>query len=128
MAKRKPKLKVVKAEEPSPALQIEARGRRSSLIVIQRAVENGWDVPQRIIDQVPEIVAQIMNDGLAPVRDRLRATEVLASLVKHRVEAAIALDKIERLDGGEATERFVVSPEIEARAREIISRRLGEQG
>lgn len=128
MAKRKPKLKVSKAEEPSPALQIEARGRRSSLIVIQRAVENGWDVPQRIIDQVPEIVAQIMNDGLAPVRDRLRATEVLASLVKHRVEAAIALDKIERLDGGEATERFVVSPEIEARAREIISRRLGEQG
>jgi hypothetical protein len=128
MAKRKPKLKVAKAEEPSPALQIEARGRRSSLIVIQRAVENGWDVPQRIIDQVPEIVAQIMNDGLAPVRDRLRATEVLASLVKHRVEAAIALDKIERLDGGEATERFVVSPEIEARAREIISRRLGEQG
>lgn len=128
MAKRKPKLKAAKAEEPSPALQIEARGRRSSLIVIQRAVENGWDVPQRIIDQVPEIVAQIMNDGLAPVRDRLRATEVLASLVKHRVEAAIALDKIERLDGGEATERFVVSPEIEARAREIISRRLGEQG
>ena len=128
MAKRKPKLKAAKAEEPSPALQIEARGRRSSLIVIQRAVENGWDVPQRIIDQVPEIVAQIMNDGLAPVRDRLRASEVLASLVKHRVEAAIALDKIERLDGGEATERFVVSPEIEARAREIIFRRLGEQG
>ena len=127
MAKRKPKLKAAKAEEPSPALQIEARGRRSSLIVIQRAVEKGWNVPQRIIDQVPEIVAQIMNDGLAPVRDRLRATEVLASLVKHRVEAAIALDKIERLDGGEATERFVVSPEIEARAREIISRRLGEQ-
>ena len=128
MAKRKPKVKTAKAEEPSPALQIEARGRRSSLIVIQRAVENGWNVPQRIIDQVPEIVAQIMNDGLAPVRDRLRATEVLASLVKHRVEAAIALDKIERLDGGEATERFVVSPEIEARAREIIFRRLGEQG
>ena len=128
MAKRKPKVKTAKAEEPSPALQIEARGRRSSLIVIQRAVEKGWNVPQRIIDQVPEIVAQIMNDQIAPIRDRLRATEVLASLVKHRVEAAIALDKIERLDGGEATERFVVSPEIEARAREIISRRLGEQG
>ena len=128
MAKRKPKVKTAKAEEPSPALQIEARGRRSSLIVIQRAVEKGWNVPQRIIDQVPEIVAQIMNDQIAPIRDRLRATEVLASLVKHRVEAAIALDKIERLDGGEATERFVVSPEIEARAREIIFRRLGEQG
>jgi len=127
MAKRKPKTKVAKAEEPSPALQIEAKGRRSSLAVIQRAVEKGWNVPQRIIDQVPEIVAQIMNDQIAPIRDRLRATEVLASLVKHRVEAAIALDKIERLDGGEATERFVVSPEIEARAREIISRRLGEQ-
>jgi len=127
MAKRKPKTKAAKAEEPSPALQIEARFCRSSLAVIKRAVENGWDVPQRIIDQVPEIVAQIMNDGVAPTRDRLRASEVLASLVKHRVEAAIALDKIERLDGGEATERFVVSPEIEARAREIITRRLGEQ-
>jgi len=127
MAKRKPKPKVTKAEELSPALQIEAKRCRSSLAVIQRAVEKGWNVPQRIIDQVPEIVAQIMNDGLAPVRDRLRASEVLASLVKHRVEAAIALDKIERLDGGEATERFVVSPEIEARAREIITRRLGEQ-
>jgi len=127
MAKRKAKSKAVKAEKPSPALQIETRGCRSSLAVIRRAVEKGWNVPQRIIDQVPEIVAQIMNDDVAHVRDRLRASEVLASLVKHRVEAAIALDKIERLDGGEATERFAVSPEIEARAREIITRRLGEQ-
>ena len=127
MAERKPKSKVAKAEEPSPALQIKAKRCRASLAVIQRAVEKGWNVPQRIIDQVPEIVAQIMNDNVAHVRDRLRASEVLASLVKHRVEAAIALDKIERLDGGEATERFAVSPEIEARAREIITRRLGEQ-
>jgi hypothetical protein len=46
-------------------------------------------------------------------------------MARDKVNAAIALDKIQRLEEGEATERVVISPEIQARAREIIARRLG---
>ena len=118
--KAEPEIKAVPAAVPVVDKRI-----RSSLRVIQRAVENGWDVPLQIIDAVPKVIAKVMLNDNSTFRDRIRAAEVLASLVRDRLNAAVSLDKIERLDGGEATERFVVSPEIEQRAKEIIARRIG---
>ena len=66
----------------------------------------------------------MLNEN-APNRDRLRAAEVLSAMHRDKVNAAIALDKIERLEGGQATERMEISPAIQARAREIIAKRLG---
>ena len=99
--------------------------RRSALRLLQRAIENGWAIPDEVMKQAPEVCASILNDSMSQPRDRLRAAEVLAAMARDKVNTAIALDKIERLEDGEATERVVISPEIQARAREIIARRLG---
>lgn len=93
--------------------------------LLQRALTHGWQIPEPVMQQAPEVCARILNDDMAQPRDRLRAAEVLAAMARDRVNTAIALDKMERLEEGEATERVVISPEIQARAREIIARRLG---
>jgi hypothetical protein len=49
----------------------------------------------------PRICTRILADEAASPRDRLRATEVLAAMARDKVNAAIALDKIERLEGGD---------------------------
>jgi len=50
---------------------------------------------------------------------------VLAAMARDKINAAIALDKIERLESGTATDRIVVTPELQARAERIIAKRLG---
>jgi len=45
--------------------------------------------------------------------------------------AAVVLEKIERLDGGQPIERFVVPPDIQERMQAILSRRrprVGKRG
>ena len=71
------------------------------------------------MEAIPRIVSEILFDESASTRDRLRAAEVIASLVQSRVNAAVVLDKIERLDGGKPTERFVVPPDIQERVQAI---------
>lgn len=104
---------------------IDPKRVRSSLRIIQQAVEQGWDIPASVVEALPRVVSEILFDESAPLRDRLRAAQVIASLVKCRVDAAIALDKIERLEAGNPTEQFVITPEIQKRADEIIARLEG---
>jgi len=99
--------------------------QRSALRLLQKAVNHGWEIPEAVWRAAPGICARILANDAAQPRDRLRAAEVLAAMARDKVNAAIALDKMERLDDGEATERVVITPEIRARAREIIARRLG---
>jgi hypothetical protein len=106
---------------------IDPKRIRSSLRVLQRAVDNGWNVPQNIIDIAPRVVASILTDRNVGDSTRLRAAEVLASMMRDRVNAAISLDKIERLDSGTATERFEISPDIRARVQQIVAKRLGHE-
>lgn len=126
MARKKPQ--EPKKEQPAPIVVAEDRNRKSALRLLQRAISNGWQIPDEIMQQAPEVCARILNDDMSQSRDRLRAAEVLAAMVRDRINTAIALDKIERLDHGEATERVVISPEIQARARAIIAKRLGTDG
>lgn len=99
------------------------RDRNAALRMIRRAVNEGWQIPEAVYRAAPAICARMLADEMASPRDRLRAAEVLAAMVRDKVNAAIALDKMERLEGGQATDRIVVTPEIAARAREIIERR-----
>lgn len=101
---------------------------KESLRLLQRAVSEGWQIPSTVWSSAPDICTRILADENATPRDRLRATEVLAAMARDKVNAAIALDKIERLEGGDATERVVITPEIRARAEEIIRRRFGNAG
>lgn len=102
---------------------VDPKRVRSSLRILQQAVENGWDIPQNIIDVAPRVVASILSDRNTAASTRLRAVEVLGAMMRDRVSAAIALDKIERLNEGMATERVEISPEIRARVAAIMAKR-----
>ncbi len=112
----------------TPPSIVDEKRVRSSLAMLKRAVDDGWQIPESVYRAAPAICARIMADDSSSPRDRLRAAEVLASMARDKVNAAIALDKMERLEGGDATERIVITPEIRARAQEIIRRRLGNAG
>lgn len=127
MGQRNPK-QPTKAERDSAehltAEIVDPKRVRSSLRTLQRAVENGWEVPQNLIQAAPLIVGTILSDRNMSAAARLRAAEVLSAMVRDRVNAAIALDRIERLDEGSATERVEISPEVRARVAAIIAKRL----
>lgn len=127
MGQRNPK-QPKKAERDSAehltAEIVDPKRVRSSLRTLQRAVENGWEVPQNLIQAAPLIVGTILSDRNMSAAARLRAAEVLSAMVRDRVNAAIALDRIERLDEGSATERVEISPEVRARVAAIIAKRL----
>lgn len=78
--------------------------QRESLRLIQRAVHNGWHIKDEWLREVPKLAAKIMADS-QDERNRLRAAQLLEDILARACDAAIALDKIERLDGGQATER-----------------------
>lgn len=78
---------------------------RQHLTIIRQAVDGGWDLPPDASAFVPAFLQSVLNDPAASTRDRIRASECLAALRRDRVEAAIQLDKIIRLDAGTATDR-----------------------
>ena len=126
-AKPKPNapIELPAVEQPPAALDEPPHRQRSALRLLQKAVTHGWEIPEAVWRAAPGICARILASEQSTARDRLRAAEVLAAMARDKVNAAIALDKMERLEEGEATERVVISPEIAARAKAIIARRLG---
>ncbi len=86
------------------------RESRSTLRLLQRAILNGWELPEGALRAIPAFAANILRDAKKSDRDRLRAAELLASLQRDTVSALIALDKVERLDSGSATERIELAP------------------
>jgi hypothetical protein len=93
------------------ARQIDAdRGHdRETLRMLARAVRNRWPIPDDIRAAAPLIAKRIALTGNND-RERLRAIELLAALDRDNIAALVALDKVERLDGGEATERIELAP------------------
>jgi len=90
-------------------LMEQSGGRvRRSLQIIQRAAENGWLIKDEWLEALPKVAVQIAATGNP--REKLRALEVLRAMMRDRVDAAVMLDKIERLDAGEATERTELGP------------------
>ena len=82
---------------------------RETLRMLVRAVRERWDIPPEMRVKAPEIARRIaLGDGTE--REKLRAIELLAALDRDNIAALVALDKVERLDGGEATERIELAP------------------
>lgn len=77
---------------------------RSSLAMVQKAVEGGWHIPDDWRRQLPAVAAAMAVDQAVPRRDRLRALQVLMTMQKHNVDAAVELDRMERLDADRPTE------------------------
>ena len=83
----------------------------SAIMILKKAVYQGWEVHPEIIESIPKLAALIIANGESD-RDKLRAMEVLQRLVRDRWEAAIELDRIMRLERGDATERVEIGTTI----------------
>ena len=83
---------------------------RESLRLLHRAIKDQWQIPSEWKDALPNLCLQIAMDENKGDRERLRATEILRSMSRDNLDALQILDKIERLDGGEATERIELAP------------------
>lgn len=88
------------------------RDTREHLRVLEAMVYGGWAVPEAVFATVPQRLTDIVNSVSAPTRDRIRAMEALSALSQQRIDAALQLDRIRRLDNGNATDRVEVLARI----------------
>lgn len=95
---------------------------RRHLNVIEQAVYGGWELPDHASKTIPETLQGIMDDPNASVRDRIRASECLVALRRDRMEAAIQLDRIMRLDAGTATDRVELMEGLSDAALAAVAR------
>jgi hypothetical protein len=97
---------------------VSRRENRQHLHALEQAVYNGWQIPPDAAAALPREILAIATDPNSSPRDRIRATELIATLRRQDCEAAIDLDKILRLDAGAATENlaFVDLPETALKA------------
>jgi len=79
------------------------QGERESLVMIKRAVTNAWNIPDELKEKIPLMMAKIAVESKLE-RNRIRAVEVLRYMSKDNLDAAVALDRVERLDEGKSTE------------------------
>lgn len=79
--------------------------RRIHLRSLEALVYDGWNVPAEVYQTLPQALIDIATDAMQSTRDRIRATEALSHLIQHRTETAVQLDRIMRLDAGQATDR-----------------------
>lgn len=97
--------------------------KRGTYRMLERALRAGLDMPETVMTAAVNTAIKDMaeKDG----RIRARAREFLLAVQTKSVEAAIALDKIDRLDGDKPTDRLHISAEDEELAKRIAERRLG---
>jgi hypothetical protein len=82
---------------------------RATMQMLARAVRERWDIPQGMRSRAGQIAAKLAFEGRTD-RERLRAIELLAALDRDNIAALVALDKVERLESGQATERIELAP------------------
>ena len=109
--------KIVKTDTPPPEWlggqgELPGAHARESLRLIHKAVKDQWEIPSEWKQALPELCLKVALDENKGDRERLRATEILRAMSRDNLDALQVLDKIERLDGGEATERIELAPII----------------
>lgn len=82
--------------------------RREHLRVLEAMVYRGWDIPPEVYTALPRALQDIASSPEQSTRDRIRAGEALSHLIAQRIEGALQLDRINRLDAGTATDRVEV--------------------
>lgn len=109
-----------------PSDRAERWERRQHLGIIEAAVYQGWDIPPEAKQTIPRELLAIVNDPNASTRDRIRATECLAALTRDRIDAAVQLDKIGRLEAGSATERVELMETISDAQLEAVAKSISQ--
>lgn len=99
--------------DDSPSDKMLDRGHaRQGMQLVQQAVKRGWKIPEVYYAELPPKLWQIIDNPLSPDRDRIRAMETLRSLNRDNLDAAIALDRMERLDAEQPTEGTAVTVKV----------------
>lgn len=122
--KPKPVIKEVQVAPVEPSMQQFAS--RSGLRLLQRAVKNNWEIPDYVVSGIPKLLAQLLANPKAHMRDRLRLIEVIATLARDNINLAVSLDRVERLETGRATDHVIITQEIRELADRIIQSRITE--
>ncbi len=79
-------------------------GRRAIVRTMQSAVDRGLTIGQAGLAKAIVFASEMLDDPESTHRDRLRASEFLASVAAKGIEVSMYLDKTERLDSGKPTE------------------------
>ena len=92
---------------PQPTTEGGGKGghTRSVLRIMQRAVERGEAVGDGGLAEAIIFAKSVIANKKASGRDRLRASEFLASVTAKGIDVAMYLDKNNRIDDGKDTER-----------------------
>lgn len=113
--------------EGAPAPVVDARDSdkeaRKGMLALRRALNEGWEIPSVVYKAVPRQLSIMAADPARKDEVRIMAMYLLRDLERDRNSVAIALDKMERLEAGEATDRIELSdPDVVAAANEILAR------
>lgn len=97
----------VGSDAPSQLLTDAADEHRSrgAMRLVMRALRAGWDIDKTALKDLPGIAVAIARAGESETV-KLRAIELVASLRMDNLTTVEKLDKIDRLDAGEATENI----------------------
>ena len=98
--------------------------QRQHLRALEGAVYGGWAVKPEDYETIPRDLRSIAGDENASPRDRIRATEALMWLEQKKIENSIQLDRIYRLEAGEATDRMEVVTDMADAALEAVARSI----
>lgn len=77
---------------------------RASMRLLQSEIRTATEVTEKYTESVVRLYREVMADPKATNRDKLRATEMLMALSKRGVDVAMYVDRMERVEAGEATD------------------------
>lgn len=87
---------------------VRPHGHRAYAALLQRMVEKAESLADGEIAKIVTFAVRIRDDETLTPRDRMRASELLTALISKGIDIALYMDKSDRAEGGQATERIVV--------------------
>ena len=69
--------------------------KRQSLLLIERAIRQGWNIPNVMKQHLPGVVSAIAADAGKSSRVRLTAGKLLVAMEDNNINAALALSKLD---------------------------------
>ena len=112
MARKAPKQPSKQGGDGGSSDWASKRETREHLRLLEAMVYGGWEIPPDVFAEAPRRLAEIIGGVGVATRDRIRAMEALSSLAQQRMDASLQLDRIRRLDNGNATDRVEVMNRI----------------
>lgn len=99
---------------------------RSDMIMLRKAIREGWDINSKWLKTIPEDIYEIVANKEIPARDRLRAVELLVKMKADNTANLLDGIKVERLVNGDSTENVNVVKYTIVERGSLINDRLDD--